>query len=357
MSTSTANNEHHAGPRPRVLVTGGAGFIGSHVVDEILKRSPRAHVTVVDSLSTGRRSNLEQAIEQAGSGGGELRFIESRVEQALPALESEQPFDRIYHFAAAVGVRRVVSDPISCIETNVDATASLLRFAARRAKPPTLIASSSEVYGKSSHSPFCEDDDCLYGPTTAPRWSYATSKAIDEYLAIAHHHQSGVPTVIVRLFNTVGPRQVGDYGMVIPRFVGAAMDSRPIEVFGDGSQTRCFCDVRDIAPALVDLLEATTNPDAGAVGRVFNLGSDQPISIAELAGLVKRQLSSDSPIRTVPFEKAMGEGFEDLAQRRPSLSRVRSVIGFEPKIPLARTVRDVADALRFERSEAGAGQP
>jgi len=339
------------------MVTGGAGFIGSHVVDEIFRRIPRARVTVVDSLATGRRRNLDRAMAAAREGGGECRLVEDRVETAVERLGSEATFDRIYHFAAAVGVQRVVSDPISCIETNVDATAALLRFARRTGNPPTLIASSSEVYGKSSHSPFREDDDCLYGPTTAPRWSYASSKAIDEYLAIAHHEQGGLPTVIVRLFNTVGPRQVGDYGMVVPRFVGAALDGRPIEVFGDGSQSRCFCDVRDVAPALVDLLERASEPRSPVAGRVFNLGSDQPITIADLAALVKDQVGSRSPIRAVPFQQAMGSGFEDLSQRRPSLERLRSVIEFEPKIPLSRTVQDVADALRLSRIGAEAGKP
>ena len=357
MNTIPAQTDHQAGSQPRVLVTGGAGFIGSHLVDEIFRRSPEASVTVIDDLSTGSRANLSAAFESSHASGGCLTLIEERVETSLPRLASQQPFDRVFHLAAAVGVQRVVNDPIACVETNVDATAALLRYTAGHGQPPTLIASSSEVYGKSSHSPFREDDDCLYGPTTAPRWSYASSKAIDEYLAIAHHARSGLPTVVVRLFNTVGPRQVGDYGMVIPRFVGAALDGRPIEVFGDGSQSRCFCDVRDVAPALIRLLDRASSSEADVAGRVFNLGSDVPITIADLARLVKEETGSGSPVRMVPFEDAMGEGFEDLAQRRPCLERLRSVIDFEPKIPLAQTVQDVADALRLRRLETGAGQP
>jgi len=334
----------------RVLVTGGAGFIGSHLVDAIIERWPRCAVTVVDDLSTGSRSNLDSAARAAQRLGASLRFMEVRVEDGVAALASEPAFDRIFHLAAAVGVKRVVDNPIACIETNVGATAAILRYAVEHGRPPTLIASSSEVYGKSPHSPFREDDDCLYGPTTAPRWSYAASKAIDEYLALAHHHQSDLPAVIVRIFNTVGPRQIGDYGMVLPRFVQAALAGEPLTVFGDGTQTRCFCDVRDVVPAMLDLLDLTAIAGSLPSGRVFNLGSDRPISIGDLARSVTEWLDSTSRIRHIPYDQAMCAGFEDLSQRRPSLERTRGVINFEPKIQLRQTVIDIADALRLEPS-------
>jgi UDP-glucose 4-epimerase len=355
MTPPPSHNPHHAGASPRVLVTGGAGFIGSHLVDALLDGFPDADITVVDDLSTGRLSNLDRALERVDGCRARLAVMQRTVQEALPELAEGEPFDRIFHLAAAVGVQRVVDDPIGCIETNVDATAALLRFAVGIGGPPILIASSSEVYGKSPGSPFQEEDDCVYGPTTAPRWSYGASKAIDEYLALAHHQHHGLPAVVVRLFNTVGPRQVGDYGMVLPRFVRAALAGEPITVFGDGSQTRCFCDVRDVVPTMIRLLEAAASPGGAIAGRVFNLGSDSPISIAELAESVRSEVGSESRIRFVPFDEAMGPGFEDLAQRRPCLKRLRTAIDFEPKIPLRRTVQDIADALRLSHSTGEAG--
>lgn len=349
---------HHdqlpAGSDPkRVLVTGGAGFIGSHLVDALLERWPDAVIVVVDDLSTGRRSNLDAALER---GGERVELIEADVCEAIADLQCRDPFGRIYHLAAAVGVQRVVEDPIACIETNVFSTSALLRYASAHGKPPTLIASSSEVYGKSPSSPFREEDDCLYGPTTSLRWSYACSKAIDEYLALAHQRASELPVVVARLFNTVGPRQVGEYGMVLPRFVRAALAGSPLTVFGDGSQTRCFVDVRDVVPAMIGLLEAGSAPGGSDPHRVFNIGSDEPISISELARLVCEELSSSSEIDFVSFERAMGDGFEDLAQRKPDLNRVRSLIGFEPKISLRKTVQDLADSLRLRPVEDRVGE-
>lgn len=354
MPTQSNANPWSEHSQPRVLITGGAGFIGSHLVDEMLRRWPKADVTIVDDLSTGRLSNLDRARAVADQSQGTLRIIQEPVQSALQALAGTH-FDRIYHLAAAVGVQRVVNDPIGCIETNVDATAQLLRFAVENGKPVTLIASSSEVYGKSPSSPFREEDDCVYGPTVSPRWSYGASKAIDEYLAIAHHQKHGLPTVIVRLFNTVGPRQVGDYGMVLPRFVRAAIAGEPITVFGDGSQTRCFCDVRDVVPAMVELIEHAASNPAGSCGQVVNLGSDRPISILELAESIRSQLGSNSPIECIAYDRAFGSGFEDLAQRRPSLERLRSLIEFEPKCPLTKTVQDIADALRLSDAAGEVG--
>jgi len=309
------------------LITGGAGFIGSHLA-ELLAAQGR-HVTVVDNLSTGRRSNLD-AIAPA-----QLRFIESDVEHALPSLDP-MDFDEVYHLAAAVGVRLVIERPVYTIRTNVFDTMAVLEFAVS-ANVPVLIASTSEVYGKSTRTPFAEDDDVVYGPTIYSRWSYACSKAIDEYLALAYSRQRGLPVVIARFFNTIGPRQVGRYGMVVPRFVEAALADRPLEVHGDGLQSRCFCDVRDVVTALPGLLAM---PDCH--GRVFNVGHDQPIEILALANMVRDTLSSDAPIRFVPYEEAFGEGFDDLRHRQPDLTRLRSAIGFRPTIDLAQTIRDLA---------------
>ncbi len=339
--------EHHepASPFARVLVTGGAGFIGSHLVDHL--GATADEIVVVDDLSTGRRENLDLA--RPGT-----TLIEAPLADALAHRLRGERFDAIFHLAAAVGVRRVVERPVESIETNVADTAAILRFALeagpRPGTPPrVLFASSSEVYGKSTHSPFTETDDCLYGPTTARRWSYAASKALGEHLALAHHQLHGLPVVIARLFNTVGPRQVGDYGMVLPRFVRAALERRPLTVHADGAQSRCFCDVRDVAPALIALVRAP-----GCVGGVFNVGSDRPITIMELARTVVETLESDAEIRTIPYDEAFGPGFEDLRQRKPDLTRIRRAIGFEPAIPLRQTILDVADHLRASPTHAPA---
>ncbi len=331
---------------PRCLVTGGAGFIGSHLVEHLLSLG-RA-VTVIDDLSTGRESNLVGA-------RGRIEFHQGAVSDVMRSGALSGPFDEIYHLAAAVGVQRIIERPIESIETNVQETAELLRFAARQgeraggAMPRVLIASSSEVYGKSAKSPFREDDDCVYGPTTASRWSYACTKAIDEYLALAHHARHGLPAVVARFFNTVGPRQVGDYGMVVPRFVRAAMEGRSPQVFGDGQQSRCFCDVRDVVPAIVRLLD-----HAPAAGNVFNVGSDRPITMMELAELVIRTLGSRVRPVLIPYDAAYAPGFEDLRQRRPDIGRLRSAVGFEPTIGLERTIRDIAAEMSGEANPPAA---
>lgn len=322
-----------------VLITGGAGFIGSHLTELLLARGDR--VTVVDNLSTGRRANLPMT--HPG-----LRFVEADLGSALKTSLAGDTFDEIYHLAAAVGVRLVMNEPIRSIETNIEETAALLRFAAAKGTR-TLIASSSEVYGKSAKSPFSEDDDAVYGPTTIGRWSYACSKAIDEYLGLAYFSKHRLPVVIARFFNTVGPRQVGDYGMVLPRFVAAALKAENLSVYGDGSATRCFCDVRDVVQALPKMLASTA-----CHGRVFNVGSDAPISIAELADLVIKTTRSTSTRKFVPYSEAFATGFEDLRQRQPDLRRVRAAIGFEPRIPLVQTIRDVCEFLQSRPSEARA---
>ncbi len=323
----------------RVLVTGGAGFIGSHLTDLLLSRGDR--VTIVDDLSTGRRRNLPASHER-------LRFIEADLGHALAAFGKGEVFDEVYHLAAAVGVKLVTTDPIRSIETNIEQTSALLRYVSTHGNIPTLLASSSEVYGKSAGVPFRESDDVAYGPTTVPRWSYACSKAVDEYLGLAYFAQRGLPVVIARFFNTVGPRQVGDYGMVLPRFVGAAIENKPIDVYGDGEQSRCFCDVRDVASSLPRLLGTKE-----CHGRVFNVGSDQPITIRALAELVVKTIGSTSSIKRIPYAQAYGENFEDLRQRRPDLSRVSNAIGFNASIPIERTIKDLAAEIAGGRTARG----
>lgn len=315
----------------RVLVTGGSGFIGSHLTDQLLARGD--HVTVIDDLSTGRRSNLPEHHER-------LTFVHGDLGETLSRTARVCKFDEIYHLAAAVGVKLITDDPIGSIETNVEQTAELLRFADSHGKPPVLLASSSEVYGKSAKLPFAESDDVVYGPTTVSRWSYAYSKAVDEYLGLAYAAKRGIPVVVARFFNTVGPRQVGEYGMVLPRFVERALRNDAIEVHGDGEQSRCLCDVRDVARALPKMLSTRT-----CHGEVINTGSDERISMLELARTVIATLDSSSEIRMIPYERVYGSNFEDLRHRVPDLSKIRRLIGFTPEIPLRKTILDLAAAL------------
>lgn len=336
MSSPANRHDRHAAGSPegsrRVLITGGAGFIGSHLAEHLLSRGDA--VTVIDDLSTGNSANLPRHAA--------LRLIDADVSEGVAALRREGArFDEIYHLAAAVGVQLVMDDPKAAIRTNIVGAIDLLDFAAEQdPQPSTLIASSSEVYGKGSRSPFAEDDDVVYGPTTIARWSYGMSKALDEHLALAHHRASGLPVVVTRFFNTVGPRQVGSYGMVLPRFVAAALANRPLVIHGTGGQTRCFCDVRDVVAVLPRLLA-----EPACRGRVFNVGSDTEITIRQLAERVVAALGSRSELRTMPYEEAFPEGFEDLPRRRPDLSRLRDAVGFEPKIPLEQTIRDVAASI------------
>ncbi len=323
---------HARDNRRHTLVTGGSGFIGSHLVERLVARGDS--VIVVDDLSTGSRANLAACPD--------VRLLAMDVAEALPILREENLcFDEVYHLAAAVGVKLVVDDPAAAIEVNVGRTAEVLRYALEHDSPPTvLIASSSEAYGKGTRTPFSEDDDVVFGPTSISRWSYGYSKALDEFLAISLNASHGLPAVVARFFNTVGPRQVGAYGMVLPRFVQAALRGEPLTVFGDGQQSRCFCDVRDVADALPRLLGHES-----AVGRVFNIGSDREISIEQLAELVIEVTQSSSRIEHVSFEDAFGAGFEDLPRRVPNLSRIRQAIDFAPKIPLERTIADIAEQI------------
>jgi UDP-glucose 4-epimerase len=317
-----------------ILVTGGAGFIGSHLVEFLLARGDR--VVVVDDLSTGSESNLRHARAIAGD---RLMLIRSTVSEVAQGELPEIP-SRIFHLAAAVGVRRVLERPLDSIETNVFETSAALRLA-RRHQAPILLASSSEVYGKASKLPFAEDDDVVYGSTAVPRWSYGCAKALDEWLGLAAWRETGIPVVVARIFNTVGPRQVGRWGMVLPRFVEAALAGRALEIHGDGLQSRCFADVRDVSQALNTLLACEA-----AAGRVFNVGSDEPITIRALAERVVRRLESASPLVHLPYETAYGPGFEDLRARQPDLGRIRRTIGFERRIGLDQTIADLARAMQ-----------
>jgi UDP-glucose 4-epimerase len=324
-----------------VLVTGGSGFIGSHLVGHLL--SLGHSVDVVDDLSTGRLSNLE---DEMTAHPDRLRFFESDLAEWLVGPGGKVRFDSIYHLAAAVGVKLVVEDPISTIETNIVQTSAILEYV-RAHGTPLFIASTSEVYGKSESIPFHEENDITFGPTSRSRWSYACSKAIDEYLGLAHSKRYGIPIVIARFFNTVGPRQLGKYGMVLPSFVNSALSDLPLQVYGDGHQSRCFCDVRDIVPVLPRLLA-----ESACHGRVFNLGNDQSITINDLARLVCDTLDSKSEIRKIPYEEAYAPGFEDLSARVPDLSRIREVFDFIPSYPLARTIQDLAQVANIRNEHS-----
>ena len=323
-----------------ILVTGGAGFIGSHLVEQLSRHGH--HVTVVDNLSTGRLANLNDVAPE------QLDFMEGDLSEVLPALDPGR-FVQIYHLAAAVGVRLVVEQPVRTIETNVEETLVVLRFASEM-KVPTLLASTSEVYGKSEKIPFAETDDLILGPTTEPRWAYACSKAIDEFLGLAWYRDQGLPVVIARFFNTVGPRQVGTWGMVLPRFVEAAINNEPLLVYGTGEQTRCFCDVRDVVEVLPRFLA-----DGNVFGSVINVGRDMPVSMSELASRVIEVLGSSSSIRKISYEEAYGRSIEDMIHRRPDISRLQSSFEFAPRYELEQTIRDLADSIAKPSTQPDAG--
>ena len=309
-----------------VLITGGAGFIGSHLVDALLARGDRVHV--LDDLSTGSIENIRHV-------KNDPRFsytIDSCANREVVAQLVDQA-DVVFHLAAAVGVELIVESPVRTIETNVHCTEVVLAEAARKRKP-VLIASTSEVYGKSTALPFQEDGDLVMGSTVNGRWSYACSKAIDEFLALAYWRERKLPTIVVRLFNTVGPRQTGQYGMVIPKFVRAALSERDLQVFGDGEQTRCFAHVTEVVEALVGL-----TADEASYGRVFNIGSSDEISIRQLAERVIARTGSSSSITSVPYEAAYGAGFEDMLRRVPDTSRIEAAISWRHR----RSLDDILD--------------
>jgi UDP-glucose 4-epimerase len=325
----------------KVFITGGAGFIGSHLCERLL--ADGHDVLILDDLSTGSIRNVDHLI---GRDGFDYRIGSAR--DAPLVAELVDRCDVTVHLAAAVGVQLIVERPVHTIETNVHATEVVLGAVARKAKP-ILIASTSEVYGKSAKIPFEETGDLVLGSTENSRWAYACSKALDEWLALAYARERGVPVIAARLFNTVGPRQTGRYGMVVPRLVGQALRGDPITVFGDGGQSRCFAHVRDVVEALYRLLQAPA-----AVGEVVNIGTDREVTILELAKLVKEIAGSDSEIVCVPYDQAYAVGFEDMRRRVPSVSKLRHTIGFAPDTPLEQIVADVVDE---QRAALEAGRP
>jgi UDP-glucose 4-epimerase len=313
-----------------VLITGGAGFIGSHLAEALLARGHTVHA--LDDLSTGSISNIRHLREDERFSYTIDSCHESRV---VAELVDEADF--IYHLAAAVGVQLIVDSPVRTIETNVHCTEIVLAQANKKCKP-VFVASTSEVYGKSAEVPFREDGDIVMGATTRGRWAYACSKALDEFLAIAYHKERDLPIVVARLFNTVGPRQTGRYGMVIPTFVRQALAGQPITVYGSGDQRRCFCHVRDVTRLLAELAARDD-----LYGEVFNVGSTREISIMELAERVKQATGSDSEIALIPYSEAYGEGFEDMPRRIPDLTKVTSATGWEPTTSLDEILTDVID--------------
>ena len=317
----------------RILVTGGAGFIGSHLAERHLGRGDEVYI--LDDLSTGSIDNIKVIKNHP-----RLSYHIDSVANNYLTAELVDMCDIIYHLAAAVGVRLIVESPVRTIETNIRGTEVILSLAAKKRKR-VLITSTSEVYGKRERVPFREDDDLVMGPTSKGRWSYACSKAIDEFLAIAYWKEKRVPTVIARLFNTVGPRQTGRYGMVIPNFVRQALTGDDLTVFGNGTQSRCFTHVSDAVGALMGMAE---HPDA--VGEVYNVGSDSEISILELAERIKHLTASSSRIVMVPYDQAYEEGFEDMLRRVPDISKIKGLIGYEPTKDLDEILATVIEYQR-----------
>lgn len=315
------------------LITGGAGFIGSHLSEKLLSLGQQ--VTIIDDLSTGRMENLASLRQNPN-----FRFAIEDIRNSIVLDRLVSECDIIYHLAAAVGVQKIVSQPIDTIEINIGGSETVLKTAARYRKK-VMLASTSEVYGKGVKFPFEEDDDSLLGPTTRSRWSYAASKAIDEFLALAYHKEVGLPVVVFRLFNTVGPRQRGQYGMVVPRFVKWALNQQPIQVYGDGEQQRCFGNVFDVVDAISKL---SSVPEAE--GQVFNIGSDEEISILGLAERVRDRADSASEIELIPYDQAYEPGFEDFRRRVPSLEKIKRVIDWKPTTALDTTIDQIIAYIR-----------
>lgn len=318
----------------KALVTGGAGFIGSHIVEKLLERGYLVHV--IDDLSTGRLENISHL-----EGDRRFRYTVDTILNSEVMEDLVGWSDVVFHLAAGVGVEYVMHNRLRALEVNVRGTEVVLSTASKHASKVVLF-SSSEVYGKSVQVPFKEEDDSLMGPTTLTRWSYAVTKALDEVMALAYSAERGLPVVILRVFNTCGPRQTGRYGMVVPRLVRQALAGEPMTVFGDGTQTRCFASVHDVVEGVVELAGCD-----GAVGEIFNIGSDIEVSIGDLAERVKAVASSDSPIEFVPYERAYGPGFEDMMRRVPDLSKIRSVIGYEQRFDLDGIIRSVVEYSRL----------
>jgi UDP-glucose 4-epimerase len=312
----------------RYLITGGAGFIGSHLTEALLERGDS--VVVLDNFSTGAHENLKNVDSHE-----RFRLVYGSVTDTALVTECVKEVDRVYHLASAVGVKLIIEKPIETIETIVEG-ASIVFGACARYRLPVLLTSTSEVYGKSEALPFSEDSDSIIGPPVYRRWAYASAKALDEFLALAYWHQIKLPVVIVRLFNTVGPRQIGQYGMVVPRLIRQALAGQPLTVYGDGNQSRCFCHVDDAVKALVTLLD-----ESDCAGELFNVGSTEQISIGDLAQRIISETGSSSKIEYVPYEEAYGNGFEDMRHRVPSLEKIQKQIGFEPQHDLSAIIRTI----------------
>jgi UDP-glucose 4-epimerase len=315
------------------LITGGAGFIGSHLAQRLV--GDGNEVIVVDNLSTGNLRNIEYIRKRPG-----FEFVEGDIQNAGLMESLAGRCEVIFHLAAAVGVQLIADSPVHTIETNIAGTQVVLE-AANKFKRKILLASSSEVYGKNEAVPFREDDDIVLGSPSLSRWSYACSKAIDEFLGFAFHQQHELRVVVARLFNTIGPRQTGRYGMVVPRFVQAALQNEPVQIYGTGSQTRCFCYVEDVVDAIIRLMECEQ-----AAGKTFNVGSDEEITIEALADKIIAMTGSKSRKEFVPYEVAYGKPIEDMMHRVPCLERIRQTIGWEPKTGLEETLRNVIDSFK-----------
>ena len=323
----------------RFLITGGAGFIGSHLAERLLDRGDR--VVLLDNLSTGSMENIRH-LKSSERMSYHLDNMENR--QLLAELVDDA--DVIVHLAAAVGVKLIVESPVRTIETNVNGTQLILEAACKKRKL-VLTASTSEVYGKNTNVPFHEDADLVLGPTTKGRWSYAASKALDEFLALSYWKEKKLPVIVVRLFNTVGPRQTGRYGMVLPNFVKSALEGKPISVYGNGQQSRCFCDVRDTVEALTRLIDTPRS-----VGEVVNVGNTEEISIEALARLVKERTRSCSPIEFIPYDQAYEPGFEDMMRRVPSVDKLQALTGFRPQTPLNEIIDRVTAYFQSKQEHA-----
>lgn len=321
-----------------VLITGGAGFVGSHLAERCLREGYR--VAVLDDLSTGSFRNIAHL-----KANPLFSYTIDSVFHAPVVAELVDSADLVFHLAAAVGVRLIVDSPVRTIETNVHGTEVVLRAVAKKHKR-VLLTSTSEVYGKSTRIPFNEEDDLVMGPTARGRWSYACSKALDEFLGLAYYHEKKVPVSVVRLFNTVGPRQTGQYGMVVPNFVRQALNNEPITVYGDGTQSRCFSHVSDVVEAI---LRVATSTDT--VGQVINIGNDQEISILDLAKRIRERTTSTSEITFVPYDQAYGPGFEDMYRRVPCLKKLQRLVGYRPHTPLDKIIDDIAAEMRSADQE------
>ena len=315
-----------------VLITGGSGFIGSHLAQRLIADGLEVHV--LDDLSTGRISNLDPLRDSA-----DLHVHLHDLDDEPLLMELVDRADVVFHLAAAVGVKLIVEEPVRTIETNIHGTELVLKLCAKKGRK-VVLASTSEVYGKGEERPWTEEEDLVFGSTTRSRWCYGCSKAIDEFLGLAYWKARSLPVVIVRFFNIVGPRQVGHYGMVVPRFVQQALDGGPITVYDDGRQVRCFLHVSDAVDALCALVQSEQ-----AVGQVFNVGSDRPITMNELAEKVRELVNPDAEIVHIPYAEAYGEGFEDVRYRVPDVTKLRGAIGFQPRHDLERILADVRDDL------------